>query len=148
MKNILDLTVQYSASNDLLLEATLEGLNGLASILEDNLEETQCKLLIPVEPVAKSYEGFLTDLHIVKGNGTLKIYRNHNVLVISGSPSNCSILAANLNFLQEEALSQPQLQSVLHWHIEYFPDHPYLDPVSEPAVVYIKTLRQDAGLTL
>lgn len=148
MKNTLDLTIQYSASNNLLLEATLEGLSELAGILEDNSEKTQCKLLVPAEAVAKSYEGFLTDLHIVKSDGALKIYHNPSVLMISGSPSNCSILAANLNFLQEEALSQPQLQSVLHWHIDYFPGHFYLDPVSEPAVVYIKTVRQEAGLTL
>ncbi len=142
MKNTLDLIVQYSTSNDLQLEATLEALDEFAGILEDDSKKSYHKLLMPAEPVAKSYAGFLADLHIAKDEGALKIYRDHSALIISGNRDNCLTLAANIRFLHEEALSQPQLHSMLHIHIEYFPGHFYLDPVSDPIVIYIRQRQQ------
>ena len=138
MKNNIDLVVQFSASNDLLLEATTNALEELAGILEENSTDNHYKLLTSAQPAAKSYEGFLATLQIIKSEGALKVYRDHNMLVISGSPGNCIIFAANLRFLCQETLSQPSMQSVLHIHIEYFPDHPYLDPVSDPVVIYVR----------
>lgn len=140
MKDFLDMISQYSASNDLLFEATVGVLGRVADLLEDDPRETNYELLVPAEPVAASYEGFLTTLHFekVEGQGRLRICREHNVLMISGDSADCSTFAANIRFLQEEALSRPSMRSVLHLHIEYFPNHPYLDPNSDPLVIYIK----------
>lgn len=136
----LNMVAQYSASSDLLFEATVAALGRFADLLEDDSLETDFELVVPAEPVAASYEGFLTALHLVKveGQAGLKIYRERNVLIISGGLANSSTFAANIRFLQEEALSRPSMQSVLHLHIEYYPDHPYLDPNSDPLVIYIK----------
>ena len=112
-------------------------LNQLADVLEDDSNEAHYELLAPVQTTQDLYEGYLTYLRIVKNNGALKIYRDGNILMISGSSKNTSIFATNLRFLHQEALSQPLMQSVLHIHIEYFPDHPYLDPVSDSVVIYV-----------
>lgn len=77
----------------------------------------------------------LRGVELVPTAEPVRVAIHGDVLEISGSVELRSVLAYNLDFLSE---SNPQQTITPHTHIEYWPDHDYLDETSEALCVYLE----------
>ncbi|SRR5581483_9038382 len=86
----------------------------------------------------KPYEGAISHIVVHREPGAkLQIARIGNVMQLSGDTSYLHILAQILEFPDNEPLSP-----IYHVHIEFYPDHFFLAPDSEPLIIYPSLIRR------
>ncbi len=117
---------RYSKSDELAIEATSSALGLLARALRN--APSSVELVIPPEQDAGPYDGFLVEVVVEPTTGKLRIARRGGTLLISGGDESRAVLAKNIESLAEGTLGD-------HIHVEYHPDHYYLDPSTASLVV-------------
>jgi hypothetical protein len=125
------LSGRYSGAKQLLVEGTSSDLLAFAAAL-------RAPRLLPLQSPkdASPYEGFLAEIAIEPSPDRVRIARRDAILVISGSSESRDALSGEI-----EGLASGSLGS--HLHIDYYPDHPFLDASTSPLVLSLR--RDDAG---
>jgi hypothetical protein len=112
-----------------------ESLIKLAETLSNDIPSVIYALANPVDLSLLPSENFLTTLQIIQEESMVKITVEQDSLIIKGKKEKLSTLAQNIRFHADLAKSTGENN---HIHIEYFPDHFYLDPSSFPLIVTVE----------
>jgi hypothetical protein len=123
---MLDIVGRYSFEGDISLEGTQQALSQLAAVVK--LAGTY-PLVVPEKALVAPYDAFLERLEITFSDPRVRIARRDRSLSISGPKWGLKALSETISWL-----SQPS-SAGQHVHVEYYPDHYYLDASSEPIVV-------------
>lgn len=121
----LEITVRYADEID--LEGSPEALRELAKLVRSAVAVTID--LAPVSGRRDPYEGYLRKVIIQPDELKVRVRRNDDRLIISGTASARDIFADNLLYAAETH------QMGEHGHVDYYPDHYYLAEGSEPLVI-------------
>jgi hypothetical protein len=128
-----DGTVSRSSKwHEIEIEGCSQGLRQLADWLVSDAASNKIELNLPKDILPAPYEKFMSNMQVIRNNAKLRVIYRGTTLLITGSLEYLTILAETIKGLAEavqESARQP------HLHIEYWPDHFYLDPGSEPLVV-------------
>lgn len=87
---------------------------------------------MPSQPSVKSFDGFLTMIHVVFVEGAVRFERQGTMLIITGSLEGLCILKETIIWLSEQSSTFDSVPP--HLHIEYFPEHFYLASSSTPII--------------
>ena len=118
---------RYSEAGDTAVEGNAVGLHSLARAAR--AERAFIKLSTPGDG-PEPYDGFLQEVSVEPGEGKIRITRDGSRLFIRGGLEAKALLADNV-----ELLADADPESGGHLHIDYHPDHFYLDATSEPLVI-------------
>jgi hypothetical protein len=119
--------------NEMELAGSPDGLRKLAGQLREATEGLPITLAELDDEMIKPYVGALCQIVVQREPGTkVRLTRLGEVLYLSGDVHYLEILADALEFPDD---TPPTPLGNYHVHIEYFPDHFYLAPDSEPVVV-------------
>ena len=125
---------RYSKSGDLELQGSPDSIIQLADLLVS--EHQEIDLSTPNAIQSAPYDAFITAIHLKRQEGHVVIQRTDTVLTICGSLENLALLADNLKWLANQVTVTGCDN---HLHIEYYPDHFYLNASSVPLVVSVET---------
>ena len=134
------LYVEYEKTEEgftgsLNLCGNVNGLSRLADTLID-IGKLPAVIVLIRERNPSPYDGLLEEISIaLKPDAKVYIGQEEEKMVISGSQEYLSILADNLRFLVENSISFSLNSEFYHIHIEYYPEHFYLEKESIPLVV-------------
>lgn len=117
---------RYAESGELFLRGDRSSLAALAIALRT--APAKVVLSVPTARDPGPYDGFLVEIAVARVRGKVRIERRGEAMVISGEDSSREILAKNLEALGAGGLGD-------HVHIEYHPEHHYLESRSAPLVV-------------
>lgn len=126
----------YYGEIELELEGTGHALKELGNFLKNNKEDfVRIKLQNTLPEPPGSWHGFLVfiEISVVKEQKLFEIRRENHTLKIYGSSNVQDILASNITSLSEA--TDPKSGIAYHIHIDYYPEHFYLAPTSEPLVI-------------
>jgi len=133
MKNAsLLIDARYSPNSGYSLEGSPEALVTLADALESE-SGGRFDFDPRVRPAEgpQPYDEFVDGLVLIPGEGAVRIEKQGRLIEVSGAPDKLGILADNIRDL---ALGSIPGNSE-HMHIEYHPDHYFLDESAEPVMV-------------
>lgn len=142
------MTGRYEARGSLELEATKGELQKLVHDIRTLSGSQTYDLFVSPSASADPYDGFLTQLRIERGHGQVLIYRQEGLLVISGAPGMLQLLADSLDFLVRQQTERSEMSGMEvsdHIHLEYYPEHFFLHPNSEPLTVLLGTDMMRSG---
>jgi ribosomal protein S18 acetylase RimI-like enzyme len=125
------IVARYSGS-EISIEGVSSALLQFASMLNLRLGHLDCIPLVPDGP-ASPYDGYLQIIYVQRTYRLVKIDRAGDILNISGSGANLQILSENVSFVATQVAND--LASGTHLHVEYYPDHPFLDPTAIPLII-------------
>jgi hypothetical protein len=135
----MDLRGRHGHGGCLELEGDAVALRELARQIRNSKADVTLSLTDPSPASSAPYLGWLKSLKIVPGSGRVRVSRDEDQVVITGSPSLLAVLAQNVATPAEHD-SGAQRPSC-HVHIEYHADHYYLASDSVPMVVTLRTAR-------
>jgi hypothetical protein len=121
---------KYSLAGDLQIEGSAMALASLARALRQ--APSVLDLGMPSNEEPAPYDGFLRQIVIRPARGKVQIERDDSILLISGDPDFRSVLAENI-----ESLLKAGDASLSHLHVDYHPDHFYLEPTSSSLVIEV-----------
>ena len=111
----------------------VNGLKRLADTLVD-IGKLPAVIVLNRERNPSPYDGLLKEISIaLKPNTLVYVGQEEERMVISGSQEYLSLLADDIRFLMENSTSSNS--EFYHIHIEYYPEHFYLEQESIPLVV-------------
>ena len=130
----LAIDARYSPEDGFRIEGTSKALAALADALAGKFGarldfDPGARLSQSPEP----YEEFIEGLVVIPGGGPVRIERKQGTIEVFGAPDKLRILSENVRGL---ALEENAGDSH-HIHIEYHPDHFFLDQGAEPVVVVL-----------
>ena len=124
----LDIVGRYSRNTGFELEGPAPALVALADLLEDS-SEPSCRFAgVPRPAGPEPYEELVDGLIVQRTGGPVRIEKDGADLRLTGDPERLHLLAENLRFLAADDGSD-------HLHLEYHPDHFFLDPSAEPLIL-------------
>ncbi len=127
--NELPIVASYSRTGETELRGSSLGLLSLARLLTSD-EPSSAKFRVPDKSSVYPYDAFLHSVSVTRNEQPVTITRENNTLVISGSLDHLSLLADNIIGLATQASDHTG-----HLHIDYYPDHFFLSPLSDSLVV-------------
>ena len=143
--NRLELVARFGPSQVDVAGAANELLE-LAAILKSGPARVVYELLVPRWP-ATPYDGFLSSIEIRVRDGSVQILRTSDAIEIQGSAEGLATVAQNIEFLVASQ-SDPQLAyPATHIHVEYYPEHPFLDSEAEPLTISLGEVKQHPTVT-
>jgi hypothetical protein len=135
----LSLVARYS-SGQIELSGTSRAIAYLAQVLYKRSVATY-RLQVPVNEPIEPYDVFLSFLTIIQDTDplhriTVRVDHQES-LIIEGPSKSLELLAANLEWF---ATTKPPdaVESLAHLHIDYYPDHPFLEPSSSELIVGLR----------
>ena len=133
---------RFTTTGEIEISGDKEALIKLAELLAAPPDLSICHFVIPQSFSIEPYDDFIVAAHIVKTEGAVRIKLYENTLTISGSPEKLKILAENIKWLaaQEDSAITSRVEN--HLHIEYHPDHFFLDPETNSLVVVVKAFME------
>lgn len=112
--------------------------SGLVSFAE-SLGSLKGKTILPLRVLSldeiKPYDSYIAAIELQLSESKVKILREGNVLLISGTREYLAVFADNVSFLAEQVSKEESEGVSSHLHIEFFEDHLWLDPDSRPIVI-------------
>lgn len=126
---------RFTKTGEIEIRGDRQALIKLAKLLVEPHSLSICPFVIPQMLSIEAYDGFIVAAHIVKTEADVRISLHETTLIISGSPKKLKILAENIEWLatQEDSANTREVEN--HLHIEYHPDHFFLDPETDSLVV-------------
>jgi hypothetical protein len=121
---------RYTGSDELAIEGMSSGLRLFARTPRG--APCSIDLVTPPAQSVQPYEGFLRVLVVKPSSSKVRFARDGATLLISGSDAFREVLAESIETLADGSLGD-------HIHVEYHPDHYYLDPASAWLVVTLLT---------
>jgi hypothetical protein len=133
---------RFTAAGDLLLEGDPEGFLHLADLLAE-LPPAGRILECEQGPRSQPYDGFFEQL-ILKDSerAGFSVQRQGRSLLCVGDPTGRRSVAEIIRRLASDLAAGAEQ----HVHLEYYPDHPFLWPETEPLVIEkVDWAQSDAG---
>jgi len=130
--DLTDLVVVYSLENDFEIRGTIEALAALAELLVANKAGRLIIELIKPQQPAHPYFGFIEKVLIQNEPHKVVVSRRGDTLVITGDDESLSSFAKTIKWLATHTSNTNS-----HLHVDFYPEHPYLEPSSSPLVVSV-----------
>jgi hypothetical protein len=125
MYKLSSLVVAYSLENDFEIRGTAESLAALAELLDANKAGSLIIELIKPQQPAHPYFGFIEKVLIQNEPHKVVVSRVEDTLVITGDDESLSPLAKTIEWLATHTSNTNS-----HLHVDFYPEHPYLEPSS------------------
>lgn len=125
------------------IEADQTGLAALFTLLSEGRGSTETS--VPPGSAAP-YAGYLDRVSVEIGGGLVSISIQGKSLRISGSCDSLSALARNVEAVMWGSPDASPTTIPYHVHVEYHPEHPYIDSDSIPVVLLHSRLDDGAQL--
>lgn len=122
---------RYIQSGSIEIKGIPDSIRELAHCIASGNIEINLSLL--KNPQLAPYDAFISAIHVKSRKGNIIINRTGSVLNIQGSRGKLLLLSDNLKWLANQVHTTGNGD---HLHIEYHPEHFYLDSASEPLIVY------------
>ena len=126
---------RYALRGGIEIEGTARGLASFA----ESLRFLKGKTILPLPALSldevKPYDRYITAIELQLSEGKVKILREDNILLISGTPEHMAVFADDVSFLVEQVSREGSEEVSSHSHIEFYEDHLWLDPDSQPIVL-------------
>jgi len=130
MMRVLPVVWRYAATSGFELSGDRVGLHAVAESLRDAATVSEREVWHDSnDRGATPYDVFIKRMVVRQAPSKVRITREDDVVVVTGRREELNVLADNIDSLVHGA------ERGDHLHIEYFPDHFYLDQGSEPLVV-------------
>jgi hypothetical protein len=136
LKNKVLVIGRYTNNGNLEIAGGSAALIQLAELLILDVHIQDIWIHIPQDKPSTPYDGFLKQIKILSTDSYIVIRREENVLYISGSKNNLALLSEDIKMLAHQIDQYSTIPN--HSHIEYHPDHSYLDPSSLPMVISVR----------
>ncbi len=141
-------TGAFSRAGEVELRGDVVAMGRIAELLRGRAEEQVRVDLQCADSEATPYDGFLKflDIEIRNEEPRIKVVIERDALRVVGSSDMMKILAENIEMLIDDVKRSGVGEK--HLHIEYHPDHYYLDSSSAPLVLTVEQPRGTvSGLT-
>ena len=120
---------RYAARSGFEVSGDRAALKILAEVLRRHESGDTSEVALETGFDVASYEESMRGLVVRHDNGRVCIVKDSDKVVINGSPHHLRLLAENIEAVADDG------EVDQHLHIEYYPDHFFLDERSEPLVV-------------
>ena len=126
---------RYALPGEIEIAGTVRGLASLAQSLRSLKKKTVLSLPELSLDEVKPYDSSITAIELQLSEGKVKIVREDNVLLISGTPEHMAAFADNILFLVEQVSREGSEEVSSHSHIEFYEGHLWLASDSQPIVI-------------
>jgi hypothetical protein len=133
MTSFVGVRARYARRSGFAVSGDRIALNGLARILRGDASADAAEVLLQPGSEAAPYEEFMSKLVVRHDSGRVSVTKKLDEVLITGSPQHLRLLAENIEALADDA------EGDRHLHVEYYPDHFYLDQSSEPLVIELES---------
>jgi|SRR6266852_6227793 len=130
----LRIVARYS-SDEIELTGTADALVHFARCLLRADSVTEIPLAIPDGMSAAPFDGFLSKARVEIRSGKVLLKHDETILGISGSIEDLKQFSTNIESFAKNIPRKAVGTLRDHIHIEYYPDHFYLAPGSDPLIL-------------
>lgn len=120
---------RYAAISGFEVSGDRTALHNLAQVLRRDESPDTAEVWLETGFEAAPYDEFMSRLIVRHDSGRVRVMKESDKVLIKGSPHHLRLFAENIEALADDA------EVDQHLHIEYYPNHFYLDQSSEPLVV-------------